>query len=311
MNIAVLRALQLGDLLCAVPALRALCAAYPAARITLIGLPWAREFAARFRSYLHDFVEFPGFPGLAERPWDAGRLPRFFHDLQGRRFDLALQMHGSGEITNTLVAMIGARHSAGFFREGHFCPDPERFVPWRDGEHEVQRYLRLVARLGVRAEGSELEFPLGNDDWREWTALGLEPGSYAVVHPGSQLPSRRWLPEQLKRIDAVSNQRALLTLLYGLERGDKDAIRAGFEDRLHVPHRKGMIVGYDQIVQGALDAGAFGVTISGAGGSMIAIGQGDMKGVAEAMKDAYVRNGMEARAYTPEVDKQGLVIEQL
>ncbi|MCC6575695.1 MAG: homoserine kinase [Planctomycetes bacterium] len=121
--------------------------------------------------------------------------------------------------------------------------------------------------------------------------------------------TRRWLPEQLKRIDAVSNQRALLTLLYGLENGDKEAIAAGFEDRLHVPHRKGMIVGYDQIVQAALDAGAFGVTISGAGGSMIAIGQGDMQPVADAMKDAYERNGMVAKAYAPAVDAVGLKIE--
>ncbi len=121
--------------------------------------------------------------------------------------------------------------------------------------------------------------------------------------------TRRWLPEQLKRADAVSNQRALLTLLYGLEHGDKDAIRAGFEDRLHVPHRKGMILGYDEIVQSALDAGAFGVTISGAGGSMIAIGAGDMTGVANAMKNAYERHGMEAKAHTPEIDTRGLLIE--
>ncbi len=122
--------------------------------------------------------------------------------------------------------------------------------------------------------------------------------------------TRRWLPESLKRTDAVSNQRALLTLLYGLRLGDKEAIFAGFEDRLHVPHRKGMILGYDDIAKAAIEAGAYGVTISGAGGSMIAIGVGDMKPVAEAMATAYGKHGMDATPLTPAIDTTGLRVEE-
>jgi ADP-heptose:LPS heptosyltransferase len=205
MKIVVLRALQLGDMLCAVPALRALHVEYPAARITLVGLPWAREIAARFRRYLYDFIEFPGFPGLPERACDLAALPPFFDAVKSRRYDLALQMHGSGEIMNGVVAELGARHSAGFYRAGRHCPDPERFVEWRDGEHEVLRYLRLVERLGIAPQGAALEFPLGEADWREWHALGLARDAYAVIHAGAQLASRRWPAERFAAVaDALA-----------------------------------------------------------------------------------------------------------
>jgi ADP-heptose:LPS heptosyltransferase len=198
LKIAVVRALQLGDLLVAVPALRALDAEYPAARITLVGLPWAREFAARFRRYIDDFIEFPGFPGMPERPCDTAALPSFFETMNQARFDLAIQMHGAGHFTNPLTALMGAQRTAGFYLPGHYCPDTERFLEWRPREHEVLRYLRLLDHLGVPAKGTHLEFPLTDSDWAEWRALKLE--HYVCIHPGAQLPSRRWPPERFAQV---------------------------------------------------------------------------------------------------------------
>jgi ADP-heptose:LPS heptosyltransferase len=199
-TIAVLRALQLGDLLCSVPALRALRRKWPAARITLIGLPWARELLARFPGYLDDFMELPGFPGFPESGYEPHAVVGFLREAQQRRFDLALQLHGSGEISNPLVALLGARRVAGFFREGQFCPDATSFLPWRDDEHEVERGVRLLAALGVPSCGTELEAPVSAADRQELAAVAgardLLPGSYVCVHPGAQLPSRRWYPER-------------------------------------------------------------------------------------------------------------------
>jgi ADP-heptose:LPS heptosyltransferase len=233
MRIGILRALQLGDMLCAVPALRALHSEYPAARITLIGLPWAREFAARFRRYVYDFLEFPGFPGLPERTVDGAAIPHFFRKAKSLGFELLFQLHGSGELMNPLSVLMGARHTAGFYRAGRYCPDPERYVEWRDDEHEVLRYLRLMERVGVAPRGSALEFPLHEADWREWAHIGLERGRYALVHAGSQLPSRRWPAERFAQVADALAKAGLQVVLTGTA-GEKELV-ARLAQAMHAP----------------------------------------------------------------------------
>ena len=211
MKIAVLRALQLGDLLCAIPAVRAVRGAYPEARIALVGLPWARELALRYSAYFDGFVEFPGFPGMPERAPDMGAVPRFLDDVTREKFDLVLQMHGSGELTNPLAVLMGGARCAGFYRPGHYRPDAQRFFPWRDDEHEVLRWLRLVRELGMAPRGTDLEFPVAEHEWAAWRALRL--GDYAVLHPGSQLPSRRWPAERFAAVgDALAAEGLQLVL---------------------------------------------------------------------------------------------------
>jgi ADP-heptose:LPS heptosyltransferase len=194
-RVAVFRALQLGDLLCTVPALRALRRALPESEITLIGLPWARSFVARFSAYLDHFIEFPGYPGLPEREPALRDLPRFLATVQDCRFDLAIQMHGSGTITNPLVAAFGARRTAGYAGPGAYCPDAGLFLPFPEQENEVRIHLRLMGFLGVTSESEALEFPLSDDDRSALRSMPevarLMPGAYACIHPGARLRSRR------------------------------------------------------------------------------------------------------------------------
>ena len=204
-RIAVFRALQLGDLLCAVPALRALRHAAPQARITLIGLPWAKGFVERYAMLVDDFMEFPGYPGMPESAPRPQALPQFLAAARERRFDLALQLHGSGGLTNPLVAQLGAARSAGFYLAGEPCPDPATHALWQPREHEVLRCLRLLEQLGVASQGDHLQFPLQPADRAELAELvraapGLRPGGYVCIHPGARLPSRRWPPQRFAEV---------------------------------------------------------------------------------------------------------------
>ena len=207
-DILVFRALVLGDWLCATPALRALRAAAPSAHIALCGLPWTSDLACRLPT-VDELVEFPGHPQLPERQPEPGALERFIVQVRERHFDLALQMHGSGGIVNPLIASLGARCTAGFATPGTEA-GLDLAVPWPEQGTEIERCLALTDALGARRCGLGIEFPLTAADQREAAAVLAAAGvtrPYAIVHPGSQLPSRRWTPERFAAIaDALASK---------------------------------------------------------------------------------------------------------
>jgi ADP-heptose:LPS heptosyltransferase len=217
-NIVILRALQLGDMLCAVPALRALRTAYPAARITLVGLPWADAFVQRFSTYLDDFIAFPGWPGFPEQEPHLERIPAFLQRVQARQFDLALQMQGAGTISNPLIALFGARQTAGYYLPDQYQADERLFIPYPHGESEIRVFLRLMEHLGFPAQGEALEFPLFEEEQLSYERFqaehGFEPGAYACLHPGARFAGRRWPSEKFAATgDALAEQglRVVLT----------------------------------------------------------------------------------------------------
>jgi ADP-heptose:LPS heptosyltransferase len=186
----------LGDMLCAVPALRALRAALPKARITLVGLSSARTFVARFSHYVDELAECPGYPGIPETKANPLKLPQFFTAMHEQKLDVAIQLHGNGIVTNPFTVLLGARRNAGFFIPGHYCPDEEGFLEYPEKEPEVLRQLRLMEFLDVESTGEALEFPLWRDDREALAALpearDLWPRGYACLHPGANDPSRTW-----------------------------------------------------------------------------------------------------------------------
>lgn len=210
-RIALLRALNgLGDILCAVPAFRALRVAFPQAEIVLVGLENIKPLIKRFNRYIDRLLEFPGYPGLPEQSIQLSQIPAFIQQAQNEQFDLAIQMHGNGVITNPLTVMLGARCNAGFFLPGQYCPDENCFLPYINEESEVRRYLRLLEFLGVSSQGTELEFPIYDEDklaLRQIDAIGeLAKEGYVCIHPGASTPARCWQAEGFAAVaDALSS----------------------------------------------------------------------------------------------------------
>jgi lipopolysaccharide heptosyltransferase II len=218
-SVVVLRALMLGDMLCATPALRALRAGMPQAHISLIGLAWARQWVQRLAS-VDEFIEFPGWPGLPERTSATLRTQlQFLSTLRKRQFDWALQLHGSGGIVNPMVAGFDARQTAGFADAQAWVPSEAagHFIEWPTQGTEVERLLRLTDHLGMPRQGLQLDFPLRGADRKAASHLcrSLQGRPFAVVHPGSQLPSRRWPAQRFAEVADLLTKHGLAVVLTG------------------------------------------------------------------------------------------------
>lgn len=230
-SVGVFRALQLGDLLCAIPAIRALRCANPEARLTLIGLPWAREVVARYPDYLDDFLEFPGWPGIAEREPDADRTREYYRNAEARLFDLVIQMHGDGSTSNSFVAATPAQARAGF------VPDTASlqrgFIPYPRELPEVFRHLSLAEHLGATELDPELEFPLSEEERVAATQLlraaGVDTSArHVCVHAGGRGTDRRWRADGFAAVADALAQAGYQVVLTGseIDRPVNDKVRA-------------------------------------------------------------------------------------
>lgn len=136
----VLRALGLGDLLTAVPALRALRRGLPDARIALAA-PAALGPLARATGAVDDVLPADGLDAPLRA---AGPV------------DVAVNLHGSGPQSHRLLAALKPGRLLAFA-----CPAaPHDDGPaWDSAEHEVARWCRLAAWYGFRADPRDLDLP--------------------------------------------------------------------------------------------------------------------------------------------------------
>jgi homoserine kinase len=93
------------------------------------------------------------------------------------------------------------------------------------------------------------------------------------------------------------------TLVAGMCRDDPELVGKGLTDPVVTPARADLVDGYDAVEEAAREAGATGVTISGAGPSVLAVcrNRSQRRAVASAMVGAFADAGVDAQAYQTEI----------
>ena len=224
LSIVVVRANGIGDFVVAIPALEALRAAYPQARITYLGLPWHAELLEGRPGPWDDVDVIPPYPNMiAGGDVDEDRIDAFLDKHRARNYDLAVQLHGGGGGSNPFVERLQARVTAGARDAG--APPLDRWVRYAYYQHEVLRFLEVVALVGAPPVTIEPRLALTAADVRHAeAALPVSPQPLVVLHPGASDPRRRWPAESFAAVARALGDRGCRVAVVGS--GPDDA-RAG------------------------------------------------------------------------------------
>jgi len=118
--------------------------------------------------------------------------------------------------------------------------------------------------------------------------------------------ARKVLPTEISRDDAIFNISHFGLLLRGLATNREEWLKAALQDKLHQPYRQALIPGYDAVNTAAINAGAYGMVISGAGPTLLAlVDTSKGKAVEIAMKNAWLQKGITSTVRILDLDMQG------
>ena len=196
MNILLVRLRLIGDVVFTTPIVRALRRRYPDARLTyLVESPAAPVL--RHNPHLTELIVIQRRRGL-RRILDDIAVAR---DLQRRRFDMAIDLHG-GPRAAWLTRASGAPRRVGYAMPGRawMYTDPVLRAPDLSSRHSVENQWDLLSALDI-APPTPVEDPVemgadpnaGGRIELRLRALGISPAhSFVVLHVSAGNPFRRW-----------------------------------------------------------------------------------------------------------------------
>jgi homoserine kinase len=130
-----------------------------------------------------------------------------------------------------------------------------------------------------------------------------------IVHPHMFLATaqaRAILKESVDLSDFVWQTAHLAGFISGCYTDDLDMIRTSFEDVVIEPQRSALIPGFPDVRRAAMEAGALGCSISGAGPSMFAWSiEAHALQVQAAMRGAFARHALDSDCWLVDVNCAG------
>ncbi|MFG1652207.1 glycosyltransferase family 9 protein [Micromonospora sp. NPDC049275] len=186
--ILVLRALGVGDLVTAVPALRALRAAYP-----------SRELALAAPAALAPLVD---LVGCVDRLVDTAGLDG--PSWPGPAPQVAVNLHGRGPQSHRLLVAARPGRLVAFANADAGFGDGPR---WVDDEHEVDRWCRLLSWYDIPTDRGDLGLRRPDPTGR--------PAGTTVLHPGSKVPAKRWPAQRFAALARALTDRGHRVLVTG------------------------------------------------------------------------------------------------
>ena len=140
--------------------------------------------------------------------------------------------------------------------------------------------------------------------------IPLPPLQVVLVHPAERMrtrDARAALPATLPRAVALEQAANVAAMVAGACLGDLALLGRALDDRIAEPVRTPLLTGFADARRAALDAGALGSSISGAGPTAFAlVAPGDdAAAVAAAMVAAYAAAGLSANSTVTHVDTEG------
>jgi ADP-heptose:LPS heptosyltransferase len=161
-QVVVLRGLKLGDLLVAVPALRAIRRAWPHHEVVLATAGWLRPL-----------VELAGCADTVVATTGLRPLPPHL-----ARPEVAVNLHGAGPESHAVLDALEPARRIGHAGPG--WPGPR----WVDDLPERDRWCRLLRAHGTAADAGDFRLPKPD--------VPPPMPAAVVIHPGASHGSRRW-----------------------------------------------------------------------------------------------------------------------
>jgi homoserine kinase len=120
--------------------------------------------------------------------------------------------------------------------------------------------------------------------------------------------SRKILPNEISREDAIFNLSRAALLASSFITRDYSHFPVAFQDKLHQNYRAKLIPGFYDVVNNAYNEGALGVALSGSGSSIIAFTISNEKNIAQSMIKTFSKLGIDSGYIITSTDNKGALI---